>query len=53
MEFVKSGATILDTRPNVTEGIVDGAINISFKSGLVNFAGNIIKPETKLVIMAN
>ncbi|CAD8174882.1 unnamed protein product [Paramecium octaurelia] len=52
MAFVKSGATILDTRPNVTEGIIDGAINISFMSGLVNFAGNIIKPETRLVIMA-
>ncbi|CAD8170718.1 unnamed protein product [Paramecium pentaurelia] len=51
--FVKSGVTILDTRPNIAEGIIDGAVNISFMSGLVNFVGAIIKPDTKLVIIAN
>ncbi|CAD8131472.1 unnamed protein product [Paramecium pentaurelia] len=53
MGFAKSGATILDTRPNVADGIIDGAINITFMSGLVNFVGAVIKPDTKLIIIAN
>jgi len=53
MAFAKSGATILDTRPNVADGIIDGAINITFMSGLVNFVGAVIKPDTKLIIIAN
>ncbi|CAK74472.1 unnamed protein product (macronuclear) [Paramecium tetraurelia] len=51
MNYVKQGALILDTRPNIQEGVIKGAINITFMSGLVNFVGSIIKPETKLVII--
>lgn len=53
MAFAKSGATMLDTRPNVADGIIDGAINITFASGLVNFVGAVIKPDSKFVIIAN
>lgn len=53
MGYVKQGATILDTRPNVAAGIIDGAVNITFMSGLVNFVGAVLKPDVKLVIIAN
>ncbi|CAD8167362.1 unnamed protein product [Paramecium pentaurelia] len=51
MNHVKQGALILDTRPNIQEGVIKGAINVTFMSGLVNFVGSIIKPETRLVII--
>lgn len=51
-EYVKKGAIILDTRPSVEEGIIEGAYNMSFSSPMVNFVGSLLKPETSIVVIA-
>lgn len=49
---MKDGALILDSREDVTEGIINGSLNISFAATFATFVGTYIKPETQLIVVA-
>jgi hydroxyacylglutathione hydrolase len=51
--LVKGGALVIDSRANISEGVIEGAMNITFSANFATFVGTLIKPDTKIVIVAD
>ena len=54
MKTIPNDVQIIDTRSSLKDGLIDGAINITFKAAnFATFAGTLISPNKRIVIIAD
>lgn len=52
VELVNNGCKILDTRDDLSQGIVQGSYNIQFGGQFASWVGTLFKPQDKIILIS-